>query len=177
MGENVQNLVVNYDLTSIQYDTEHMKQIASDLGFEEDELEKFGIHLEESRCNSGMCQLTPKNLKDLDKLLSTNHMTKYLKDKMMCHPVIKDQVVPAVQYVWLLFPCSLTCLECSPALEFIFVYCTPFCPISCPLYWLFFLFIALPQNIISGYLLGFCCPIIGIFLPCIMGLYYIVVPP
>ena len=43
--QNVQDLLVNVDISNIQYNFDKMIQVATDIGFDMDELESLGLDL------------------------------------------------------------------------------------------------------------------------------------
>merc|ERR1712210_367191 len=45
-------------------------QIASELGFEDEDLHTLGIDLEMSRCNAGVCKFDLKNFKNFEKTIN-----------------------------------------------------------------------------------------------------------
>ena len=55
-------MVVNVDLTSVQYNADKMLEVATELGFEEDELLDLGINMDMSRCNGSICQFDLTNI-------------------------------------------------------------------------------------------------------------------
>merc|ERR1712046_120320 len=97
---------------------------------------------------------------------------KSVGDKLKCYPVIKDQVLPHVQFFWTLFPFNILCAECYPWFNFFFVFCTPLCPITCPLYTLFWGYIAPAWNAPFYFLCGPCLFLATPFFFC----YYILLP-
>ena len=175
--ESVQGLIVNVDMTSVQYDMDKMIQVATELGFDDEEVNGLGFDLKENKCNAGVCKLDASNLKLFDKLSTSSPVLKRLADKAKCHPLIKDQVTPKVQYIWAVWPFNYLCLECIPWFELCFVHCTPLAPICWLLYYPFVFFFAIPFNLFMECLL---LPITLLFFPCIwLGwfTYYLVLPP
>ena len=68
MADAVQDLVVNVDITNIQYSLDKMIGVASDLGFSDEELESLGLDLKESRCTGAKCLITPDKIKFLKEI-------------------------------------------------------------------------------------------------------------
>ena len=75
-----------------------MVAVAPELGLAGAELEDLGIELEESRCSMGICKLNFNNFdaKNLDKFLNRNPKLTVFEEKLRCHPIVKDSVMPKV---------------------------------------------------------------------------------
>ena len=93
----MQDLVVNVDISNIQYSLDKMMETATELGFDGEEFDSLGFYLNESKCNAGACAINSNYFKNLDK--AYNGYSNMLVDKFKCHPVIKERVIPQVQYI------------------------------------------------------------------------------
>ena len=175
--ESLEELVVNVDMTSLQYNHDKMMTIAGELGFEQEELEDLGIEFEESRCNMGVCNLKFNNVKGLDRMLNAQDKLRAFEDKLKCHPLMKDTVLPKVEIIWNFFPFTLICAECRLPLEFFCVICNPCFPIFCWCYYPIMIPLVSTWNLSCATLMS---PIYLFCYPCwFFGwtAYYFVVPP
>ena len=84
--QTVNDLIVNIDMTDIQYSVDKMMSAAEELGFDVEDFDKLHKNLKNSKCNSGTCSVDLKRIKTIDNTIN----------KLKCHPVIKDKVVPKV---------------------------------------------------------------------------------
>lgn len=174
--ESMSNLVVNVDLTSIQYDLDQMMVIADELGFEQEELDAIAVNLKDPKCNQGVCSLKYADFKKMDKMYNGAPLLNAIGDKMKCHPLIKDNV-PKVQFFWRFWPFTWLMAECIPWIE-LFLYC---CNPLAPLFWVLGIlawFFYYPWNSFVGTF--FILPYLCACYPChylFWTVYYLVVPP
>jgi hypothetical protein len=88
--ESLESLIVNVDMTSLQYNAEKMMNVATELGFEDEDLENLGLELHENSCNMGVCNLNFADVKGLDKIINAAEKLKGFEEKLKCHPLAKD---------------------------------------------------------------------------------------
>ena len=95
--ENVQDLVVNVDISSIEYNLDNMLEVAAVLGFDDEDFEELGVNLRESRCNAGICTLGMKDIRFKDMMLNSAPMIKTVAKKLKCYPGLKNTDMPFVE--------------------------------------------------------------------------------
>ena len=84
--QTVNDLIVNVDVTDIQFSIDKMMSAAEELGFDPEDFEQLHQNLKDAKCNAGTCAVDMKKIKLIDNMFN----------KFKCHPVIKEQVVPRV---------------------------------------------------------------------------------
>ena len=95
--DSVQDLVVNVDISSIEYNLDKMMEVAAELGFDDEDFEELGVNLRESRCNAGICTLGMKDINFQNVMLNSAPMIKTVAKKLKCHPGLKNVDVPFVE--------------------------------------------------------------------------------
>ena len=158
---------------------EEMMVIANQLGFEEKELNAISVDLYGSKCNAGICSISYLDIKEMDKMVNGAPLLKKVVNKIQCHPVIKDEVMPKVQYIWRFFPFNWFCSECFCWFELFLNCCNPLAPV----FWVIgtiVWFFSVPWNLFCGNINLLLCPIAWPIYPLLYvfwTIYYIVVPP
>lgn len=111
VAKHVQDMVVNVDMSSVQFDLNQMYEEAQRLGLDEKDLEEFGYN-KSSLCGDSKCTLDLNKIKDYDKYISN---TEVLGERLsrvsgsayktaMCSPYFKENIHPKVQFFWAMFP-------------------------------------------------------------------------
>ena len=101
--EVVQELVMNVDLTNIQFNVDQLMTNAEKIGFDLNELEEFGFDLKGERCGYKMCfdkdrikSFDEYNQKGDQMMKQMVHKGKDRLQKLQCHPYMKENVMPKV---------------------------------------------------------------------------------
>merc|ERR1711998_713543 len=97
----------------------------------------------------GVCNIdfNFKDIKGLDKVLNTSNKLRAFEDKLKCHPLVKDSVLPQVKIIWNFWPFTYLCAECAYPLEFFCVLCNPLYLCFCWCYYPFIFATAIPWNL------------------------------
>ena len=74
----------------------------------------YGFEIKSERCGGKTC-FNKDKIRDIDDMFNkANKLTDKRKDSSItayrrasCHPYMKENVVPKVEYFWTLFPCNL----------------------------------------------------------------------
>jgi len=144
--ENVRDMVINFDLTNIQFEPEKMYEEAKKIGMDVGDLEDYGFDIK-GKCGNGICIDRQKIKSFADFVEQTNKMGaqfmekgKTLMNRAQCHPTIKEHVMPRVEIFWWFFPLNWVFGICGGVVDLILCPCC-WC-IQLPLY----AYTALPWN-------------------------------
>ena len=154
--------------------------MASELGFDPEDLESLDEDLKQSKCSGIQCLMNPQKLKWMNKIQNGEFLADKSKeafDKIKCHPFIQKEVAPRVQFLFILFPFNYLCLECNTWINCFLLYCNPLAP-CCWIIYCLILPIVLPWNLFWEFFLmlpltTFCCPCMFL----LFFSYYLVMPP
>ena len=91
--QNVQDYIVNIDLTKTQFDADKLFEEASRLGMDFGDLQEYGFHVGSDKCGGKTC-INKDSFRDFaDALSKKNNFTKKTMDEManfykkaQCHP-------------------------------------------------------------------------------------------
>ena len=154
-----------------------MMNVATELGFEQDDLEDLGSEFREGKCNGNVCNLKLTDMKNFDKFMNSGPKLKDFNDKLKCHPDSKNMKHPNVEIIWNIFPFNYLMAECAYPLEFFCVICNPFYLLFCWCYYPFIWLVVVPWNLLWESILF---PFVVCCYPCWwLGwtTYYALVPP
>ena len=135
IASNIQNYIVNVDLTKAQFDVDLLFEEAGRLGMDFGDLQEYGFETNGPNCN-GTC-ISKNSFKNFDDALNKNNQftERFLNEatglyrRAQCHDGFRKTVTPKVQSVFSTFPfscftwpfawaidiplcCCCCCLEC-----------------------------------------------------------------
>ena len=174
MANNMQDYLVNVDLSRSQFDVDKLFEEAGRLGMDFGDLQDYGIEVNSSKCGKAMACITKDSIKGLDDAVNKGNKfsNKFFNEaltvyqKAQCHDDFRSKVTPKVQGLLSTYPCGFFISSWSWICEIpncILCFCCE-CPYRCCF--------QTPNDAIWT-LIGLCCSLIVLSFAWFIQLYFL----